>query len=1037
MLANPPLAGTYTVAQPFGADPARYRRFLAGGRRLLGHEGVDLVALSGTPVQCIEAGQVMTAIGDHPRFGQVVVVGHEWGQSLYGHLERLEVNRGAPVAAGQPLGVLRQDRDGQTVPLHFGLRIQPFDLDDGWAGCIDPMPYLNRIATPCGAIVGPHIIGAVWPHLELLRRWQPRLITVLDPDPNEMAALRAACPHASIIGRIFVPDAEVDSRIRSNPEDTAEWAHQLTMARMNPHVDYWQIANEVLPRSDELPLLVRFELRRMQLAAAAMYLCAIFAFGVGHPDLPTSDRMAVWALTYPALEVAERDGHVVALHQYGMPDLWQPAQDWYGYRLEHQVLPRLPFRRLKFAVTEYGIDGMIAGGAPRGWQAFADAAGYAGQLLRTGRYLERFSGRVLGYSVFTLGANNPWFSYDIAGTVADTLAEQSARGIWSATPTSGTGIRPEMVNPTSNPGSDAYDDGADAGTGGDEPAVQPPVVTPPPDHSGVQPLPGAPDAGDGGLALPPRLTDWFDDLRLSIVPVASRPDNPPGDVTYVVKDVFTTRNGEWTVNGDPYAVPQWAKTTYLDPGGFQKASEPTNLYAAVIGLDGQFLSGQEILFWTGGVEKLADLGSTLNVTLRADETPGWATMVLYASSIYDPSAGLSGPWCWTPKGLRAEVVCGGGLPNNERVSTFVVWQAVAGDGSSTPTPTPGPTPTPTPTPGPTPTPTPGPTPTPTPDTTPTPTPTPAITRRTGSWVDDMNLTVRAIAERPDALPASDVVYLIKDVFTTRDGQWDPSSIYGSIDQWARDSYLKPSGDPEYFDDAGADHHLFTAILGLDGKLQKNADILYWSDGFGMLGDPNYDGFAVGSVGARYPRTKERSGWGNIPMDGGSSYVPERGESGPWCWTPKGLVAEVMCGGGMPAKQHISIFVVWQAVLRDQAPVTPPPLTGDHFIFMPSIQSDAAPAGSSAVPSATPAPSPEASGAAVPGLVAEAMRTAAWNRLGIESQPGSLLAEYARRLELGAPLTQLFEAADHLVQGYSGGIVFAPAVSPERVAHVTW
>jgi hypothetical protein len=316
----------------------------------------------------------------------------------------------------------------------------------------------------------------------------------------------------------------------------------------------------------------------------------------------------------------------------------------------------------------------------------------------------------------------------------------------------------------------------------------------------------------------------------------------------------------------------------------------------------------------------------------------------------------------------------------------------------------------------------------------------------------MNLKVRGIAERPDALPASDVVYLIKDVFTTRDGQWEPSSIYGSIDQWARDSYLKPFGDPEYFDDAGADHHLFTAIIGLDGKLQKNADILYWSDGFGMLGDPNYDGYAVGSVGARYPRTKERSGWGNIPMEGGSSYVPERGESGPWCWTPKGLVAEVMCGGGMPAKQHISIFVVWQAVPRDQVPVTPPvtpetppvtppPLTGDHFIYMPSIQSGAAPAGLSAVPSATPGPtpvpSPEASGATVPALVAEAMRMAAWNRLGIEYHPGSLLAEYARRMELGAPLTQLFEAADHLVQGYYGGIVFAPAASPERVAHVSW
>ncbi len=75
--------------------------------------------------------------------------------------------------------------------------------------------------------------------------------------------------------------------------------------------------------------------------------------------------------------------------------------------------------------------------------------------------------------------------------------------------------------------------------------------------------------------------------------------------------------------------------------------------------------------------------------------------------------------------------------------------------------------------------------------------------------------------------------------------------------------------------------------------------------------------------------------------------------------------------------------------------------------------------------------------AVPALLAEAMRTAAWSRLGVEYQPGSLVAEYARQMNLGAPLTQLFETAGHLVQGYYGGIVFAPVATPERIAHVTW
>ncbi|MEZ4611041.1 MAG: hypothetical protein R2838_12490 [Caldilineaceae bacterium] len=54
----------------------------------------------------------------------------------------------------------------------------------------------------------------------------------------------------------------------------------------------------------------------------------------------------------------------------------------------------------------------------------------------------------------------------------------------------------------------------------------------------------------------------------------------------------------------------------------------------------------------------------------------------------------------------------------------------------------------------------------------------------------------------------------------------------------------------------------------------------WSDGFDKLGDASYDGFVTRI-------TKEKSGWINIPIGPGSSYVPERGESGPWCWAPSG------------------------------------------------------------------------------------------------------------------------------------------------------
>jgi hypothetical protein len=410
-------------------------------------------------------------------------------------------------------------------------------------------------------------------------------------------------------------------------------------------------------------------------------------------------------------------------------------------------------------------------------------------------------------------------------------------------------------------------------------------------------------------------------------------------------------------------------------------------------------------------------------------------MVMFGSSNYDAAGGVQGPWCFAlNKPLPAEVLCGGGLPNGEQVSTFVVWQAV--QHGVTPTPTP-PTPTPT---QPTPTPTP-PTPIPTPPSPTPPAPTPVLQRRVGSWVSTLNLQVKGISERSDAVPAGDYVYLIKDIFTTRDGSWEPKNVYGGVDQWAREAYLKPFGDPEYFDDAGADHHLFAAILDKDGKLLKNMDMLYWSDGFAQLGNPAYNGYVQGSNGFRFPRTKERSGWANIVLDPGSNYVPERGEIGPWCWVPFGLPAEVMCGGGMPAKQHISVFVVWQAVAK--AGIKSPGLPdGDFKIFMPGVMNQAGSqtgspqsAGMQATPSPTSTPQPPGSAAAMP--LTEIVRAAAWNRMGLEYDGGSPLVAYARRLGLGAPLSNLFEVAGHLAQAYHGGIVVAPVGETSKVTHIAW
>lgn len=187
-----------------------------------------------------------------------------------------------------------------------------------------------------------------------------------------------------------------------------------------------------------------------------------------------------------------------------------------------------------------------------------------------------------------------------------------------------------------------------------------------------------------------------------------------------------------------------------------------------------------------------------------------------------------------------------------------------------------------------------------------PQPEPNPITHIGRWIEPFQITVCPLEKRPDhAKSKNGLIYRLKDLFTTRDGAWDPNDNPGSVELWARVRYLKPLGAPNYFDDAGASTHLFAAVIDLDGQLMRAQQIVYWSDGIDKLADATYQKYIT-----QY--TKEQSGWCNLFMAPSSSYVPERGESGPWCWCPAGA-SDVVCGGGLPSRQHISTFAVWQAV----------------------------------------------------------------------------------------------------------------------------
>ena len=158
-----------------------------------------------------------------------------------------------------------------------------------------------------------------------------------------------------------------------------------------------------------------------------------------------------------------------------------------------------------------------------------------------------------------------------------------------------------------------------------------------------------------------------------------------------------------------------------------------------------------------------------------------------------------------------------------------------------------------------------------------------------------------ITVEPARLAPGEVVYRVKDIFTTRNGSWEPSGVPGSVPSWARDTYLKPPNHPQYNTDGGADHHLFGAVMLAGGALDPTAVIHY----FTYTDDRNHADMRV-----------KPHGWANIPIFGHSA-VP-----GPWAWYPLGRTADIVKGGGMPNGAHVSFFAVWEAVA---VPVLVPPL----------------------------------------------------------------------------------------------------------------
>lgn len=100
------------ITQWFGEHPELYSQFCSTALNgiktcLSGHNGIDIVAPWGTPILCVEAGQVADVKDNPDGYGRYIRIttkgGNEW---TYGHLSRIDVKIGDEVVDGQQVGLM-------------------------------------------------------------------------------------------------------------------------------------------------------------------------------------------------------------------------------------------------------------------------------------------------------------------------------------------------------------------------------------------------------------------------------------------------------------------------------------------------------------------------------------------------------------------------------------------------------------------------------------------------------------------------------------------------------------------------------------------------------------------------------------------------------------------------------------------------------------------------------------------------------------------------------------------------------------------
>ena len=249
--------------------------------------------------------------------------------------------------------------------------------------------------------------------MDFVRYAQPSIMKSVD-ELGIMTEVKKVSPNTVTVGRIddifaqnYIGEPEEAARDYVNKHVRTYW--------LNPGVDYWEGWNEPDPGLGRMSWYARFEQERIKVMAGYGLRSAIGGFPPGVPE------MEEFRLFVPAIETAISYGGIMTLHEGdltgdGMKHLYGSALPGYPYYPDRGALTfryRWYYREIlepaglviPLVISELGF---------AGWDStttdnfiYNDLAWYD-QEARKDPY-------VIGFAVFTAGANAHWEEYDLNG----------------------------------------------------------------------------------------------------------------------------------------------------------------------------------------------------------------------------------------------------------------------------------------------------------------------------------------------------------------------------------------------------------------------------------------------------------------------------------------------------------------------------------------------------------------------------------------------------------------------------------------------